>query len=143
MSATLATTLPPESIQIVTDRWTKPYWEAAKDERLVAPRCATCGTFRFPPTPFCPSCRSSEINWVTLGQGTVFSYSVVRGLPGHADIVLVPVVVQFADAPGVHVVSNVVDIPPELVAIGMPLEVQFITIAHGWKLPIFHAASPA
>jgi uncharacterized protein len=140
---TVATTLPTESIQIVTDTWTEPYWQAAEEERLVAPRCAACGTFRFPPTPFCPECRFQLINWVTLsGRGKVFSYSVVRGLPSHPELTLVPVVVEFEDAPGVHMVTNVIDVDPDDVEVGMPLDVAFVDIADGWKLPVFRPAKP-
>jgi len=142
MNGTRATTLSPESIRITTDAWTEPYWEAAKEERLVTPRCSECGAFRFPPTPFCPECRSQEIDWVELGNGTVFSYSVVRGLPGQRDLLLVPVVVAFADAPGVHVVSNLVDVDPDDVHIEMPVTVAFVEIADGWKLPVFRSPEP-
>jgi hypothetical protein len=139
MTAT-STTMPPESIRITTDVWTEPYWQAAKEERLVAPRCASCGAFRFPPTPFCPECRSQEIDWVTLsGRGSVFSYSVVRGLLGQPDLLLVPVVVEFDDAPGIHLVSNVVGVDPADVRIGMALDVGFVEISGGWKLPVFRA----
>jgi uncharacterized OB-fold protein len=137
MSAT-STTMPAEAIRITTDAWTAPYWEAAKEGRLVAPRCGACGTFRFPPGPFCPACRSQHTEWVALtGPGAVFSYSVVRGLPGQPDLLLLPVVVAFAEAPGVHVVSNLVDADPDEVRIGMPVVVAFTPIADGWQLPIF------
>lgn len=138
----LATTLPGESIRITTDGWTAPYWEAAQGERLVAPRCHDCGAFRFPPTPFCPECRSQDTEWVTLsGRGSVFSFSVVRGVPGQPEAVLVAVVVEFPDAPGVHLVTNVIDIDPDDVTIGMPLDVTFVDIADGWKLPVFRPAT--
>jgi uncharacterized protein len=141
MSSTMATTLPPESIRITTDPWTDPFWQAAKEDRLTACKCASCGTFRHPPSPFCPQCQSQAVEWPTLsGRGSVFSYSVVRGFPGLPEITMVPVVVEFDDAPGVHLVSNLVDIDPADVAIGMAIDVDFITITDGWKLPVFHAA---
>src|SRR5205814_2104307 len=106
----LATTTPPESIRITTDGWTVPYWEAAKQEQLVAPQCRACGAFRFPPSPFCPECRSQDTEWVRLsGRACVFSFSVVRGLPGQPGLLLVPAVLELADAPGIHLVSNVID----------------------------------
>ena len=138
---TLATTTPPSAIRITTDGWTLPYWEAAKEERLVAPRCRACGAFRFPPWPFCPECRSQDTDWVRLsGRASMFSFSVVRGLPGQPELLLVPAVLELADAPGIHLVSNVVDVAPEDVAIGMVVEVAFVDIADGWKLPVFRPA---
>ena len=141
MSAVVAQTLPPESIRITTDSWTEPFWLASRDERLVAPRCAACGAFRLPPTPFCPECQSQAVEWVELsGRATVFSYSIVRGLPEHPELTLVPVVLELAGAPGVHLLSNAVDVDPDVVRIGTTLEVGFVEIADGWKLPVFRPA---
>jgi uncharacterized OB-fold protein len=138
--STLSTTLPPESIRITTDPWTEPYWQAAKEGRLSVPRCAVCGTFRLPPTPFCPECQSQELEWVDLiGRAHVFSFSVVRGLPGSPDLVLIPVVLELEGAPGIHLVSNLIDADPESVRIGMAVEVDFVGITDSWKLPVFRS----
>ena len=37
---------------LAVNHTTEPFWEAAKQRRLVAPQCADCGSFRMPPTPF-------------------------------------------------------------------------------------------
>lgn len=137
----LATALPGEMVRITTNPTTEPFWLAAKERRLVAPRCGRCGHFRMPPTPYCPECQSREIDWVTLsGRGEVYSFAVVHGFPGLPDITLVPVVVDLPDAPGARLVSNVVDIDPAEVAIGMPLTVDFHPISDGWLLPVFRRA---
>jgi uncharacterized OB-fold protein len=137
-----ATALPGDSVKIAVDPATEPFWNAAKEHRLVAPQCAMCGHFRLPPTPFCPECQSTEVNWVVLaGEATVFSFAVVHGFPGLPDITLVPVVVDLPDAPGARLVSNVIDVAPEDVHIGMRLEVTFAPIAGGWELPLFRPAT--
>ena len=137
MSAT-TTTMPPASILITTDSWTLPFWEAAKEERLVAPRCADCGRYRFPPTPFCPDCQSQAVEWPELpAEARVFSFSVVRGLPGMPELLMVPAVVEFEGIEHVHVVSNVIDAVPEDVEIGAALRLAFVDIADGWKMPVF------
>jgi uncharacterized protein len=139
--ATLATTLPGEHVQIAVNKDTEPFWQAAKERRLVAPQCADCGTFRLPPTPFCPGCQSKAVNWVQLsGEATVYSFAVVHGIPGMPELTLVPAVVDLPDAPGARLVSNVVDIAPADVTIGMPLRVDFSPIANGWMLPVFRPA---
>src|SRR5215211_1263753 len=102
---TPSTTRPPAEIWITTESATEPFWEAAKHDHLVAPRCKACGLFRFPPTPFCPNDQSQEVDWVDLEGGRIFSFSIVRGLPDQPDDVLVPAVVEFSNAPTVHVVS--------------------------------------
>lgn len=135
---TLAQALPGEQVQITTDPSTEPFWKAAQEERLVAPKCADCGTFRLPPTPFCPNCQSTNIDWVQLsGRATVFSFSVVHGFPGLKDITLVAAVLDLPDAPGARLISNIVGVDPAGVAIGDEVEVYFSPIADGWKLPLF------
>jgi hypothetical protein len=143
MSGTLATALPGGQVHITTSPSTEPFWLAARDKKLVAPRCGNCGHFRLPPTPFCPQCQSTEVDWVTLsGQAIVYSFAVVHGFPGLPDITLVPVVVDLPDAPGARLVSNVIDVDPAEVYIGMPLEVLFSPIADDWQLPLFRPSVP-
>ena len=106
-------------VRITINKDTEPFWQAAKDQRLVAPRCADCGTFRLPPTPFCPRCQSRPVNWMELsGDATVYSFTVVHGIPGMPDITLVPAVVDLPDAPGARLVSNIIDVEPADVSIG-------------------------
>ena len=136
--SSLSTTMPPESIHITTDDWTEPFWNAAKENRLVAPRCGECGTYRFPPTPFCPECQSQNTEWPELPDtAKVFSFSIVRGLPGMTDLTIVAAVVEFEGINNVHVVTDVIDAVAEDVEIGSELSVDFIDIADGWKLPVF------
>jgi len=138
---TLATTLPGEHVRIAVNKDTEPFWQAAREGRLVAPRCADCGTFRLPPTPFCPGCQSRAVDWIPLsGAATVYSFAVVHGIPGAPELALVPAVVDLPDAPGARLVSNVIDIAPTDVSIGMALRVDFSPIADGWMLPVFRAA---
>ncbi|MGV0793544.1 Zn-ribbon domain-containing OB-fold protein [Mycolicibacterium sp. XJ1819] len=139
--AALATPLPGEHVRIAVNKDTEPFWQAAKERRLVAPQCAECGTFRLPPTPFCPDCQSKNVNWVELrGDAIVYSFAVVHGIPGMPDLTVVPAVVDLPDAPGARLVSNIVDVDPADVAIGMALRVDFSPIADGWLLPVFRAA---
>lgn len=137
-AALLATTIPGEHVRIAVNKDTEPFWQAAKERRLVAPQCADCQTFRLPPTPFCPNCQSKAVNWIKLsGAATVYSFAVVHGFPGMPDLTLVPAVLDLPDAPGARLVSNVVDVVPDEVKIGTRLQVDFTPIADGWMLPIF------
>lgn len=142
-TAQLATTLPGEHVRIAVDRHTEPFWQAAKDARLAAPKCAKCGTFRLPPTPFCPSCQSAEVDWVELsGDAKVYSFAVMHGIPGMPELTVVAAVVDLPDAPGARLVSNIIDIAAADVEIGMPLRVDFSPITDGWMLPVFRAVRP-
>ncbi|MDE8654520.1 Zn-ribbon domain-containing OB-fold protein [Novosphingobium album (ex Liu et al. 2023)] len=135
---------PTDLFRLETDRWTAPFWEAAAQGRLAVPRCGACGTFRLPPTPFCPACRSQALDWVTLsGRGTLYAFTVVRraGLPGmEGHIPFVPAVVELPDADGARLVTNIVDTPIAEIRIGMSLALVWRRTADGTQVPRFCAA---
>lgn len=142
MSKVISRALPGEHVHIGMDPWTEPFWQAAKEQRLTAAKCGDCGTFRMPPTPFCPNCQSQKTEWPTLsGKGTVYSFAICNRspFPGVEDFVYVPAVVELDDAPGVRLVSNLVDVDPEQVHIGMRVTVGWNAISEDWKQPIFKA----
>jgi len=120
---------------------TEPFWSAAREGRLVIQRCTGCGTFRHLPHVLCAVCQSSASDWVaSAGRGTVFTYTIVTH-PVHAAVVdSVPyavVVVELDDCGQVLVPSNVVDCPPDEVAVGMPVEVVFERVTDEITIPRF------
>jgi uncharacterized OB-fold protein len=138
-----AIAIPGDHITITTNPDTEPFWDAAKENRLTACQCGDCGTFRMPPTAYCPKCRSKNRAWPELpGTGTVYSFAVCNRspYPDVPDFVYVPVVVDLDGAPGARLVSNLADVDPEAVKIGMEVKVDFNPINDGWKLPIFRPA---
>jgi hypothetical protein len=120
------------------------WWEAAAHHRLVVQRCADCGQTRHPPGPICPRCRSTEAVWSELpGTGTVFTYTVVRQafIPSLADhIPYVVVAVELDGADGARFVSNLIDIDPADVSIGMDVEVVWEDMGPELGIPRFRAA---
>ncbi len=135
-----------ELTRLAPDRWTEPFWAAAREERLVAPRCRDCATFRMPPTGFCPTCRSSATDWVELsGRGTVYTFTVARHalVPGAAPAVpYVIAVVSLEGAEPVRLITNIIDCGIEDAAIGMAVEVVFCQIDASTTLPRFRPAEP-
>ena len=139
----IAQAMPGEHVHITTDPWTEPFWQAAKERRLVAACCGDCGTFRMPPTPFCPNCQSQKTEWPQLsGRATVYSFAICdrSPFPGVADFTYVPIVVELEGAPGIRLCSNLVGIDARQVRIDMPVTVDWNDITEGWKQPIFRAA---
>jgi uncharacterized OB-fold protein len=105
----------------------RPFWDAAREKRLVVPKCRACNSTWFPPTPVCPSCGTADHEWVQLsGRGTVFSFVVMHRVyhPGFAD--KVPYVVAVIELEGgPRLLSNVVGIAPHEVRCDMPVRVTF------------------
>jgi uncharacterized OB-fold protein len=141
MTVNTPPSLPSAIASIHPDVWTLPFWEAARDHRLVAPQCVACGAFRLPPAPFCWRCRTQDVSWVELsGRGTVYTYTVTRQalIPLLQDAVpYVAAVIELEGAPGVRLASNIVDVDPDSVHVGMTVALAWDDLDNGVTLPRF------
>jgi uncharacterized OB-fold protein len=121
------------------------WWEEAAAHRLVVQRCADCGRTRHPPGPLCPACRSRASTWSTLpGTGTVYTYTVVHQafIPALSDTVpYVVAVVELDGGDGARLVSDIVDVHPEDVAVGMAVAVVWEDMGPDLALPRFRAVT--
>ena len=68
---------------VVPDDLTRPFWEAANEERLVIQYCTVCERLQHPPAPRCYKCGSDAgLAWKELsGRGTIYNYGVVHDCP--------------------------------------------------------------
>ena len=56
---------------------TQPFWEGAKQGRLMLPKCLDCERVHWYPRFICPHCHSTNLEWVQgSGEGTVHTYAV-------------------------------------------------------------------
>lgn len=139
----LSAVAPPEALfSLVTDAWTAPFWEAARDERLIIPRCPSCRNWRMPPTPFCPACQAKGIDWEeVVPEGTLFSWTVIARAPNPSwSVPWIVAVVELGQAGGVRLISNILDTPADTLAIGMKLSVVWDHRADGTTVPRFTPA---
>lgn len=137
--------LPPaELIALTPDVFTAPFWDAAREHRLVIPRCTSCGTYRFPPSAFCYVCRTQDVEWVEQsGRGTLYSYTVAWHplLPEVSDSVpYVPAVVELPGTGGVRLIANLVDVRPSEIRIGMDLALVWRDVHDDVTIPTFRPA---
>lgn len=130
--------------RVSPDAETRPFWDACRRRELRLQRCTDCGVFRQPPLPGCPHCGSARSDWPLLsGRGTVFSYTVAHhpAIPTlAASVPYNVVVVEPEDAPGARIVSNLLDVAPDEIAIGMHVEVAWDEMPDGLVLPRFRPA---
>jgi len=113
------------------DPLSKPFWNAAREHRLVMQRCIGCGVYRFPPEWGCFSCGSRESEWAPVsGLGRLHTWTVLHPptLPWFKDRTPFPVAVVELDE-GPRMASNLVDVPVEDYRFGMRLKVDFEDIA--------------
>lgn len=85
----------------------------------------------------CPDCHSVESQWTeAAGTGTVYSYALLHH-PQHPAFSY-PVVAVLVDLDeGVRVLSNLIDIDPDEIRIGLPVEVTFASTADECAVPVF------
>lgn len=123
----------------VPDAATTPYWTAAREQRLVMPRCKDCGHFHFYPRTLCPQCSSARLEWTSCsGEGSVYSFTVIHRAPSPAFAAAVPYVVAAVKvAEGPHMMTNIINCPPEAVRVGMPVRVVFQKYSDEITLPMF------
>ena len=109
------------------DLETQPFWDAARDGRLMIKRCTACERFHFYPRPFCPHCWSDAVEWVEAnGRAKLYTWSVVHrnDLPPFPD--RVPYVAAIVDLDeGPRMMTNVVDCDFAALEVGMILEAVF------------------
>jgi uncharacterized OB-fold protein len=129
-----------------------PFWTGGKDGQLLISRCHSCGHFFHPPGPVCWRCRSTDVGpEPASGRATVAAFTVNRQpwIPGF-DPPYVVAMVELADEPDVRLVTNIVDIAPDDVRVGLEVQVFFEEWSSGsgsgaiqvW-LPLFRPVTEA
>jgi uncharacterized OB-fold protein len=123
----------------VVNPWARPFWEAARDHKLVIQKCKDCDKYVFYPRIACPHCFSDEVTWVQAsGKGKIYTYSVVVSNAPSAFVQDMPYVIAVIRLDeGVQMLSNVVECKPEDVRCDMPVEVTFEKLDEQFTLPKF------
>ena len=118
---------------------TQAFWDGCLHDQLLLQRCSACHAFRHPPSPICAACLSDRFAWERAsGYGVIYTFTIVRRALGRGWEERIPYVVSVVELDeGVRVLSDIVDVEPEAVAIGMPVEVTFAELDGTTKLPLF------
>lgn len=61
------------------DDFTRPFWDAAGDGRLLIRRCRACAKAHHYPREFCPHCWSEDVEWE--GERPRHALHLVRRAP--------------------------------------------------------------
>jgi uncharacterized protein len=119
-----------------------PYWEGAKQGKLMIQRCKATGQAFLYSRQLVPGVVESEVEWVEAsGKGTIYSFTVARRPAGQAFADDCPYVIVSVDlAEGARVMSNLVTDDPDSVAIGQAVEVVFDKVSEDLTIPKFKRA---
>lgn len=123
-------------------RDTRFFWEGLEAGELRIQKCEGCAALHHPPVVRCPGCGGYELGWqVASGGGRVYSHvEPVRPRFPAFDEGYVVGLVELEE--GTRLVTNIVDVDPEKVEIGMPVELVIRPQNSDRALPLFRPARP-
>ena len=115
---------------------TQPFFDAAREHRLVLQRCPRDGFF-FYPRSRCPTCLGNDWAWEEVpGRGRVHSFTVDRvgHVPALRERTPYAIAIIELDA-GPRLTARLVDCDPDAVKVGMPVvtayeDVEGTTLVH-------------
>ncbi|SOX51460.1 hypothetical protein MAAFP003_121 [Mycobacterium ahvazicum] len=114
-----------------------PFWQGCQSRELRYQRCQACGQANFPPTEHCRQCLSSELHWATsAGCGEIYSWTVVsRPVTPEFEPPYAPAIITLDE--GYQMLTNLVGVSPDELAIGMRVRVDFQVVDPDLTLPYF------
>ena len=118
------------------------FWEGCQARELRIQQCGGCGRLSHPPVVRCPQCGSYDLRY-QVASGKAKLYSFVEPVYPPMPFMRYPYIVGLVElAEGTRLLTNIVDCPPELVKIGMDLELVFDDTDPELILPMFRPAQP-
>jgi uncharacterized OB-fold protein len=128
----------------VSDPVSAPYFEGLRMGQLRIQRCTACGRRQHYPRPFCMNCMSEDVQFeVDSGRGVVYAFTIVRvhhTKAFAADLPIVAVLIELDGGGRVLSTLEGVDANPNLIKIGMAVEVFFDQVSDAVTLPRFRPA---
>ena len=97
----------------------KPFFDAAREGRLVIGQCKACRQVHYYPRAVCPFCAAETSLIPAKGTGKIYSYSVMRRVEKPFAIAYVTL------DEGVTMLTNLVDCDFDRLAIGAAVRVVF------------------
>jgi len=122
---------------------TRPYWDAAKEGKLLIAKCDACGKVHHYPRPFCPSCWSEDVHPIEAsGRGTLYTYSTVYVNDLHPFKTRLPYVAALVELEeGPRLMTNIEGCEPDELSVGMAVEVDFRSLTEEFDAIVFRPVS--
>jgi uncharacterized OB-fold protein len=117
----------------------RPFWDGCVLGELRLQLCRDCGHWRFPDSPVCPSCLSTEFSWqAASGRGKLWSWVILhqKYFAAYAD--RIPYLVAFIQlAEGPLMMSSLADYAQAELRCDMDVAVGFGSIGGDRIVPFF------
>ena len=106
-----------------------PYWDSAREERLVVQRCRGCDAWQWGPEWICHRCLGFDLGFDAVEPaGRIYAYERVWH-PVHPALAeqgpYVVVLVELPQADGVRMIGNLLGAPQQPVRVGAPVSAAF------------------
>ncbi len=111
----------------VPDEVSAPFFDGARQDRLMLQHCSACDRWSFPVRERCPHCFAAALTWrAASGRGTLYTFTIMHQVMNPGFATAVPYNVAQVDLDeGVRMTSNIVDIANDQLRIGMKLQAVF------------------
>jgi uncharacterized protein len=132
-----------DMIPAVRDEGSAPFFDAAREGVLKARRCTDCAAWASPASMIgglaqsCTACHGKSLEWAPVsGRATLITWTILPDLPSLAGNggLRVTGLVELEEGPWL---MAGLDVQPDDLAAGMPLEVGFVQPEEGEPLPLF------
>ena len=121
-----------------TEALDAPFWEAARDGRLVVQRCTRCSHAWWPAVERCGDCDGGALEWVEVPPvGRVWSFAVYhRIFDPRLDVEVPYVIVAVELDAGVCLPGRFVGDAAAL-TVGLDVEASFVELEEGLTAPVW------
>lgn len=118
--------------------FSRPFWEATREKKLLIQYCPASGRYQFLPRPVSIFTGTRKLEWREVsGRGTLFSYTIASRGPdvfrGHEPYAVGMVTLD----EGVNIIGNVVNCDRGALRIGMRVAPHWHPMADGKHLLMF------
>jgi len=123
----------------VPDEVSAPFFDGARQGKLMLQHCPACSGWSFPVRERCPHCFAAGLQWrQASGRGTLYTFAIMHQVMNPGFTGAVPYnVCQIDLEEGVRMISNVVGMANDALTIGMKLEAVFEDLDGSVSVPKF------
>ena len=119
------------------------FWrEIGSRYNLIGTKCGNCGKVDFPPRTVCPDCGRKSIGRMERlklgGKGSVVTYTIIHEAPSQFEMQKPYVVAIIELEEGVRLTSQVIDVKPEDVKIGLKVQAAFRKLGQEGDAGVIH-----
>ena len=123
----------------VVDADSRPYWDGAKQNKLMIQRCKKTGQTFLYSRVLVPGTDPDQIEWIEAkGTGSIYSYTIARRPAGPAFKEDCPYVIASIELDeGARILTNILTDDPGSLKIGQKVQVTFDAVTDDLTIPKF------